>query len=255
MAFDPNNPFGFTRWKQYYENGAEHSGNDIEAGNNNNADPNNATLVTVVAAENVALSVKNDETKSGSVGLVSESSSQAYGVGMVGVSRTGVGTYGVSNSGLGVVGRSMNGKDIEKEPLESLVPAVGVLGHAISGAGIRGHGGMGFSSPALEAEADPRPIGAVFSAGRLEDGTAPNMPTTKPKNMASEEPLAQIQLIPSTSGKLPENGRIGDLYLAMTEEEGAVLFVCTEFRTRGQRNLMIWRPVQLGAVLEGGQKI
>ncbi|WP_233884673.1 hypothetical protein [Paraburkholderia flagellata] len=247
MAFNPDNPLNFTNWGNHGADGA-----DIEIGSKNSAGDNEATIILVNAAQNCTLSVENHEVTSGSVGLAAKSLSEQSGVGAIGVCRNGVGIYGATNTGVGVVGRAMSGQDVEKEPIESLVPEVGVLGHAVQGAGIRGHGGETFSSIPPEAETRPRPIGAVFSAGRLEDGTVTGMPTRQ-KNMVSEAPFPQIQLIPSVSRRLPDNGRIGDFYLAMNEEGHALLFICTE--CRGGEGAMIWRSVTLGTAHPGGSKV
>jgi len=127
MAFNPDNPLNFTNWGNHGADGA-----DIEIGSKNSAGDNEATIILVNAAQNCTLSVENHEVKSGSVGLAAKSLSEQSGVGAIGVCRNGVGMYGATNTGVGVVGRAMSGQDVEKEPMESLVPEVGVLGHAVN---------------------------------------------------------------------------------------------------------------------------
>src|SRR5947209_12419934 len=102
MSFDPRDPFRFgLSWTHNYDVGADETGDDIEAGNQNIASPNDCTAVTVAAANNAALLGFNSEPHHGGVGLSGLSLSNEFGVGTLGSCGTGVGVYGISQSGLG----------------------------------------------------------------------------------------------------------------------------------------------------------
>jgi hypothetical protein len=246
MAFSLVNPFNFNKWKHVPADGGvggQETGDDVELGKDNEAGANNCTLIKVHAANNVALFGENLEPNEGGIGVFGVSRAVNYGIG-AGGSASGTGVYGVSSKGLGVVGRAMGHEDIEKDPLEKLMNSVGVFGNSIKGPGIRGHGGTGMSaSPKHERE--PRPIGAVFSAGELEDAMLNSLDE---KHEVTSDSFAQMQLIPSNTNTLPGTARIGDFYLAFPDRRGAMLFICTGISGSTPK----WRPVQMGAELDGG---
>jgi hypothetical protein len=240
MTFDPYNPFGFSNWHHYYDYGADGTGSDIEAGNFNFADIDDSTLLVGTIADSAALSVGNGDHSHGGTGIFGQSECPVYGVGVLGSCATGVGAYGVSQSGLGVVGRAMGSNDLEKVPLEALAPHVGVFGHAAEGTGVRGHGGEGFSIPSPENETRPRPIGGVFSAGKLRDT---HLPGATGVHEVSFDALAQMQLIPSQADTLPPDGRLGDLYVALRGDLPVRLFLCSKIES----GIPMWQMVQMDA--------
>jgi hypothetical protein len=241
MPFDPHNPFNFpSNWENFYEANSLSTGDDVELGNQNMADANDATCIWVNSHDNAALIGVNYETGHGAVGVYGRTDSATFGIGTAGCSPAGIGAYGISQSGLGVVGRAMGSEVVEPDALEELVPQVGVFGHATEGPGVRGHGGSNFRSPSPADERRPRAIGAVFSAGELQDGRIPGATGV---HEVSVEPLAQAQLIPSQSDSLPSEGRLGDLYLALHGDLPARLFICTKI----SGTTPMWQEIVMGA--------
>jgi len=216
----------------------------VELGQANIASDNDCTEIDVTAADNAALVGYNREPNHGGVGVFGVSDSKEYGIG-VGGCAVGAGVYGISSQGLGVVGRVMGGETVEKEPLESLVPGVGVFGNSIEGAGIRGHGGTGIPSPSPSHERSPRPIGAIFSAGELQERELPGSPA---KHEVGIESVAQMQLIPCNVDTLPKTARIGDFFLAIRSDGPAGLFICTRISGATPK----WMPVLMGGEVDGG---
>ncbi len=239
MAFDPTNPFGFNDWLHLHGFGGTDTGDDVELGQENLADPNDTTAISVVAADNAALVGRNREPNHGAVGVFCISDScQSYGIGAVGFCPVGVGVYGISQTGLGVVGRVVENDELEGDPLEVLAPRVGVFGQAVGGVGVRGHGGPGLGRPSPADERRPRTIGGVFSAGELQDA---HIPGATGVHEVSVTPFAQMQLIPSQSDTLPADGRLGDLFLALRGDLPARLFICTKL----SGGAPMWQEVQM----------
>ncbi|HEX9168883.1 MAG TPA: hypothetical protein VF886_08150 [Roseiarcus sp.] len=238
MTYDTSNPFGFSNWNYYYDFGADGTGSDIEAGNLNVADIGDPTILVGITGDSAALTVGNGDHSHGGTGIFGQRECPVYGVGVLGSCATGVGAYGVSQSGLGVVGRAMGSTDLEKDPLETLAPHVGVFGHAVGGTGVRGHGGEGFSIPSPENETKPRPIGAVFSAGRLRDA---QLPGATGLHEVGFDALAQMQLIPSQADTLPPDGRLGDLFVALRGDLPVRLFLCSKI----DGGIPMWQMVQM----------
>ena len=126
MAFDPTNPFGFNDWLHLHGFGGTDTGDDVELGQENLADPNDTTAISVIAADNAALVGRNKEPNHGAVGVFCISDScQSYGIGAVGFCPVGVGVYGISQTGLGVVGRVVENDELEGDPLEVLAQESG----------------------------------------------------------------------------------------------------------------------------------
>jgi hypothetical protein len=238
MAFDPDNPFGFNNWRHSYDSGGDDTGDDLELGNRNFADANDSTQVSVIAADNAALVGSNLERDHAGVGIFGVSLSEQYGMGAAGFCAAGVGVYGVSQVGLGVVGRVMGNDELESNPLEILAPNTGVFGQAFGGTGVRGHGGT-FSPRQSRDESDPRSIGGVFSAGELQDT---HIPGADGRHEVSIDALAQMQLIPSQSEKLPDTGRLGEMFLSIRGDLPARLFICTKF----SGSTPMWQQVAIG---------
>lgn len=247
MAFDPTNPFDRNNWLNVAGGGAAESGDEVEVGAANVAGANDSTRVRTWAANNATLAGENLDTSVGGVGVYGESLCGEFGIGAAGFCANGTGVYGVSQNGIGLVGRAVGGNDID-EPLESLAPRVGVFGQAFDGVGVRGHGGEGFRTPSSEAERNPVPIGAVFSAGLVREAVIPG--STAPQDV-SVEPLAQMRLIPSNSDVLPKVGRIGDMYLVIRSDIPARLFICT----RIAQQTPIWQQVPLSGTFASGSTI
>src|SRR6266536_543763 len=118
---------------------------------------------------------------------------------LAGCCANGTGAYGITSTGVGAVGRAMGSETVEAAPLEHLLPQVGVFGHSLGGVGVRGHSGPILPVPSPLHERRPRIIGAVSSAGELQDG---NIPGTSLHEVALSG-LAQMQLIPNLANILP----------------------------------------------------
>jgi hypothetical protein len=143
---DPYNLYnlGTNDWLHRHTQAADDTGEDMEAGNENNAGPNDATIIAVHAARNAALAGRNDDDTDGGVGVFGRSLAKTRSIGVGGQSETGCGVYGIATAGntIGVAGRAMSGTAVEDQPLEQLASEpIGVLGQATRGFGVRGHAG------------------------------------------------------------------------------------------------------------------
>ena len=82
MAFDDINPFNLGNWENAPDVGATDTGDDIEAGNRNFAFPNDATIISVAAADNAALIASNTDGSHGSVGVFGRTFAATDGIGI-----------------------------------------------------------------------------------------------------------------------------------------------------------------------------
>jgi hypothetical protein len=248
--------------------GSSSSGNSINAGQFNTANVHDCTYVYNNSPNNAVFVADNQSTGNGAVGLFGRSRGSTWSIGVAGETVNGSAVYGIAtgevpSQGIGVVGRSMNGIATETLPTERVVgEPIGVLGHSAVGPGVRGHGGpllkqpdAGVTLPPVEAAP-----GGSFSSGRLSDQRVPGavLPQT-----VSLDSLAQLRLIPSTTGSLPPIAKIGDLYLVYPPHHPpppvggtqitvvAALFLCTHI----VKGVPQWQPITLGAPVPGGAPI
>jgi hypothetical protein len=223
---DPNDPFlfgirqGDTSWLNVYDVGNTSTGGDVQLGDGNSADPNDATVITTAAPKNAAFAAQNSDQGDGAVGVFGRSFGSTRSIGVAGETQTGCGVYGIGALGttIGVAGRSMGAVAVETDPLEKVVgEPVGVLGHSTLGPSVRGHGGSlttlpQNTPPPPPADAAP---GGVFSSGQLQA-----VPIAEPGfggvQNVSLDALPQLRLIPSVSAKLPIKGQWGDLYVVVS---------------------------------------
>jgi hypothetical protein len=151
----------------------------------------------------------------------------AHGVGVDGVSSIGVGVHGISSSGDGVFGRS-------------LLAGTGVVAESGSGIGVRARTGTGvavFASSTHER-------GGVFLSGSVPFEASPGIRT-------SQEGIAQVRLVPSSSPKLPTKGSMGDLFAHVVVSPNPTappvnLFLCVS------DNPVQWQQVQLAPKIYPG---
>ncbi len=265
LVTNPDDPFKFgirpgeTSWLNVHDVGNTSTGGDVQLGDGNSADPNDATVITTQAAKNAAFAAQNTDPGDGAVGVFGRSKGTTRSIGVAGLSETGCGVYGISTSGktIGVAGRSMGGAAVEDMPLEEVVGApVGVLGHATHGAGVRGHSGpllvIAHQTPA------PPPLfapGGVFSSGQLSQEKFNDARDAQPVSL---EPRAQLRLIPSTVNHLPLDGQIGDFFITFMDgltgvpRGGMQLWICVDV----QGTMPFWAKFQLEAQpVQGGTKI
>jgi hypothetical protein len=253
-------PLGETSWVNVHDVGGSSTGADVQLGNGNRADANDATVITTHASHTPALAGQNSETGDGAVGVFGRSTGATRSIGVAGESQTGCGVYGISTNGntIGVAGRSMGGQEVEDDPLEVVVrEPVGVLGHSTNGPGIRGHGGPLFT---LQGGPPPTPVqaapGGSFSSGQLQDVPFFFFGGTETVSLrASLDSLAQLRLIPSANAKLPATGQIGDLYVRIFLPPGGgpivTMHLCVQPSDGGGLSAM-WAPFSLGAPQQGG---
>ena len=76
---DPNDPFlfgirqGDTSWLNVYDVGNTSTGGDVQLGDGNSADPNDATVITTAAPKNAAFAAQNSDQGDGAVGVFGRS--------------------------------------------------------------------------------------------------------------------------------------------------------------------------------------
>jgi hypothetical protein len=208
-----------------------------------------------------------------------------WSIGVLGQSSKGCGIYGLATDdnptvtepsrGIGVVGRSVGGDAVEDTSVEQImgfvapsVPAtandgaIGVLGHSKNGPGVRGHGGplsRNLAPVTTSVEADP---GGVFSSGqRLYVNLGIPAVSFVPQEV-SHDSCAQLRLVPSIGAKLPQLGRIGDLFMSLPnftpgQQIPAQLWVCTGIDSSGKNPVLEWQQVQFttSGPLKGGSPI
>jgi hypothetical protein len=140
--------------------------------------------------------------------------------------------------------------------------AIGVLGQSLNGPGVRGHGGplqrltpettMTIATP---MQANP---GGIFSSGRRQYIEISGTPSLHQE--VSPDSFPQLRLVPSFDPKLPEAGKIGDLFLQVQDPgiaATAQLWICTGYITDQGPDIQpktLWRPVLMGNPLPGGTK-
>jgi hypothetical protein len=281
---NPDHPFAFGasgEWLNYQNQGASDTGNDITAGQINNAAPADCTLINTQANNNAVLAAVNTSGGNGAVGLFGRSRGTTWSMGVAGESQTGCGVYGLatgeqpsSRNVVGVAGRSMGGVALEAAPLEHVVDEpIGVLGQSTHGPGVRGHGGPLLKQPSAVGQPPPEVTapGGVFSSGQLQDQAIGYILTTGSPQTVGLDSLAQVRLVPSVAtgrvndvsvATLPLTGRVGDLFLVIPPQPAAGLFgpaqlyICTAVvpwpgdgaNPAGPR----WQLVQLGPLQRGG---
>jgi kumamolisin len=255
---DPDNPFSFSQWREYEgDQGANGDDDEIQAGDANSADDNHTTWINTTCPNNATWFVENmddSQIRQGAVGVFGRSHGAKGSIGVAGESETGCGVYGISthNKTIGVAGRSMGGEAVEDLPLEDVVrDAVGVLGHSNFGPGVRGHGGPLLTVP---QETAVKPVaaepGGVFSSGQLTDVIPAELGELQ---IASNDPLPQLRLIPALNGNLPATGQWGDLYVNITgdpTDPGGTLtvnmYLCVVPGNTVPGNAAWWAPFSLG---------
>jgi hypothetical protein len=260
-SINPDDPFkfgiqpGLQSWVNVHDVGGSSTGADVQLGNGNNADVNDATAITTAASHTPALAGQNSDTSDGAVGVFGRSTGATRSIGVAGESETGCGVYGISTDGntIGVVGRSMGGQEVEDDPIERVVgEPVGVFGHSTNGTGARAHSG-----PLVTLPQHPPfpPVGGSFSAGNLQ---LVDIASAGGKQLASLDTVAQLRLIPSQNARLPGMGQIGDMYVSMTGDitdpagtVGAAIYLCV-LPGDGGVSFAIWAPFSLGAPQQGG---
>jgi hypothetical protein len=106
------------------------------------------TVINTAVGLNPTFAADNVFGGSGSIGLYGRSRGASFSIGVMGQSSTGCGILGLATDensksrGIGVVGRSVGGQAAEAQPVEDVMAAaIGVLGQATDGSGVRGHGG------------------------------------------------------------------------------------------------------------------
>ena len=106
------------------------------------------TVVNTAVGRNPTFAADNVFGGAGSIGLYGRSRGASFSIGVMGQSSTGCGILGLATDensksrGIGVVGRSVGGQATEVQPVEDVMAAaIGVLGQATDGSGVRGHGG------------------------------------------------------------------------------------------------------------------
>jgi kumamolisin len=272
-----NYPFSFGaggEWLYHDDGGgSSSSGDEINAGQVNTADPYDCTYLYNNNPNNAVLAADNQSPGNGAVGLFGRSRGSTWSIGVAGESQTGCAVYGIatgnepsSPNAIGVVGRSMGGIATETLPLEQVVgEPIGVLGHSANGPGVRGHGGVLLKQPQAgrflpPAAADP---GGVFSSGRLHDqaldpAIPPNKALLTPPQTVSLDSLPQLRLVPSVHAQLPATAEVGDFFLVWVPVHtvditfvgfgGAQLFVCTGVFD----DVAQWQQVTMGSPIKGG---
>jgi hypothetical protein len=164
--------------------------------------------------------------------------------------------------------------------------AIGVLGHSLNGPGVRGHGGPLLLTLVTPTDPGTPPVpevpvpfeigglnlsvnvvtinpGGVFSSGRREyipvnsnNLSAKGLNPDLLQQEVSPDSFPQLRLAPSIGPKLPEIGRIGDLFMQLgtnaNDQAAAQLWICTGYSSEFP-TLVMWSPVTMGAPLEGGR--
>jgi hypothetical protein len=229
---NPSDPFKFgPNWLNVHGFRLSGTGDDVQLGNGQQADENDATLIKTINPKNAVLVGWNARSGAGVFGRCDEAQFDPGGIGVAGQSAHGCGVYGIATEDantIGVVGRAMSGVEVEDISLEQVVgEPVGVLGHSIKGPGVRGHGGPLLTLP---QGPPPPPVqaapGGVFSSGQLQDTVI--LGAQDPQEV-SLDPLPQLRLIPSKRAVLPTTAEIGDFFLTFLEDPlGAQLWICTD---------------------------
>ena len=244
--------------------GSQSVGDFIVAGRVNGWNADAATYLLALSSNNAVLAATNVNLGGGGLGMYGASHGSNWAIGVGGVAPTGCGVYGIAaapTKGIGVAGRSLGNVATEYLPLEDVVgQPIGVLGHALDGPGVRGHGGVLLKQPqagvTLPAPKVPPAPGGVFSSGRLSDKTLGRNRTATPELTVSLDAAPQLRLIPSIEDKLPVAAQIGDLFLVIAgkgeEVDAASLYICTARHAGG---LPQWQKVQLGPQLAGGTTV
>jgi kumamolisin len=246
--------------------GSHFSGDSIIAGRVNAWNKNDSTYLAAISDDNAVLAADNFTNTGGGVGVYGRCRGIGGSIGVAGVSSIGCGVYGIcggtatSPRAVGVVGRALGGLATEYLPIEDLVgEAVGVLGHATYGLGVRGHGGTLLKQPQAgqTLPASPSAPGGCFSSGRLSDQALHGATV----QTVSLDAAAQLRLVPSTDATLPKTGQIGDLFFVYVDVDqaspvtraafGAQLWICTYV----DKGLAYWERVQLGTQVAGGSKL
>jgi hypothetical protein len=139
MANTPGDPFKLgTSWGNVKgsrtgpdSDGSILSGNDLQAGKNNSASPNNATNLSTGAANNYAFGAFNQITGgSQSVGIIGQ---------CIGETKGAIGVAGVTDDGCGVYGFARIGDESGDTSIGDLVGQhIGVLGDSSTGFGVHG---------------------------------------------------------------------------------------------------------------------
>jgi hypothetical protein len=264
MAINPTDPFGYGQsWGNFHEVGGTDTGDDLQVGNLNQPEPNDATRLLVPAAKNAGLFVENKAFRpsppfdpgDGGVGIFGQSFSTKRGIGVAGECEAGSGVYGItSGDGVGVVGRCMSGLEVEDAGVEQLAPHVGVLGHSMKGPGVRGHSGPLLAPKELLPSpviADP---GGVFSSGQLRVSFVAGLGAQQ----ESIDSLPQLRLTPSVNPELPMRGMFGDLFVNIIRDVAttpptntAAMWLCISPGDGSPMNKAMWAPFVLGAPQPG----
>jgi kumamolisin len=289
--FNFSYPPGQNFWETAQGTGTDNSTEGLSVGQQNTADnfgnPNSVydlqnngdgdgpdvygdvTLINTAVANNATFASDNLYLGKGSIGLFGRSRGADFSMGVLGQSSKGCAVYGLATDenpitprcqpshGIGVVGRSMGGLSPERISVEEIVgQPIGVLGHAATGPGVRGHSGPLLTPPLTEPPLPAVTVaspGGVFSAGRLQ---TVNIPEARENQQLSLDALPQARLIPSNSAELPVVGNLGDLYVnavenADTQKVYVNMFLCVLPGT-GPKNPAYWAPFTLGAPVKGG---
>jgi kumamolisin len=295
---NPNNPFNFPcnfppSWMIGQGQGANDTNDGLSVGQQNTADnygtpsspydPINGgdgsgpdffgdvTLLNTAVGYGATFAGDNIYSGKGSIGVFGRSRGNDFSMGVLGQSSKGSAVYGLATDdqpitppvqpshGIGVVGRSMGGVEPERISVERMVgEPVGVLGHATTGPGVRGHSGPLFTPPVKGPGLPPVLVaspGGVFSSGRLQREVLFRDAAQK----VSLDALPQLRLVPSIDAKLPSRAQVGDLYLVVKQTSDSTfparLYVCTALSTSPTNPVPQWQQVQLGPSQAGGTSI
>jgi hypothetical protein len=169
------------------------------------------------------------------------------------------GVLGTSNQrGAGVIGFSDNAPDVNPEaPITDnpiSFPGYGVGGFGWNG-GVSGYSQTGFGVRAVS----PAFIG-LFASSELDraavffSGSA--IDTVGPLNATSQEGIAQVRLVPSSSETLPTKGFIGDLFVHQRPKNQPPdapvnLYLCIRSGVQGGLKPQ-WQQVQLAPKIYNG---
>jgi hypothetical protein len=165
------------------------------------------------------------------------------------IDRASSGVLGTSNQqGTGVIGFSEITPNANPDAPITDNPPISFPGYGVAGFGFNGgvhgvssagYGVRGDSSGfiGLYATSESNRAG-VFMSGKNPDNFGSGPPIT------SQEGIAQVRLVPSSSPKLPSKGQIGDLFVHQVPKNQPPnapvnLYLCV------QSNPLTWRQVQL----------
>jgi hypothetical protein len=191
------------------------------------------TVVNTAVGMNPTFAADNVFGGTGSIGLYGRSRGASFSIGVMGQSSTGCGILGLATDensksrGIGVVGRSVGGQAAEVQSVEDVMAAaIGVLGQATDGSGVRGHGGPLLPIPfaaSLIVETTPN-VATLFdlALGAIGSPASANIvaPPPPPADGTLTPPLPGATLVDFQPGASLTAGKEASFQYTLTNPAG-----------------------------------